>query len=195
MIEYENAPEQLKEFYFSEVINESYMVPLVKDVTGIDSEGNDVVTQITVPEQRFKDVTYWKLKSKLESVSWDKVERVIEKHQGNRDSVVDVFIGLAIETDKWEFYDLYLEWLKDCEAVALYNATEQLDEEGVAIVFDARELPLEPAFTATELNQWKISNYDVLRKAAYGSVAKQLEMQVDGLWEAHIADVKGKYAK
>ena len=40
-------------------------------------------------------------------------------------------------------------------------------------------------------------DYIALRTGAdgYASVEKQLEMQVDGTWDAHIADVKARYPK
>lgn len=43
--------------------------------------------------------------------------------------------------------------------------------------------------------QWKLDNYDVLRKAAYGTWQEQLEMQTDGTWKAHTKSVKTKYPK
>lgn len=45
------------------------------------------------------------------------------------------------------------------------------------------------------VSQWKLDNYDKLRKAAYGSWENQLEMQADGTWEQHINDVKNKFPK
>ena len=43
--------------------------------------------------------------------------------------------------------------------------------------------------------EWKRLRYKELRHEAYGSIDKQLEMQVDGTWIDHINEVKARYPK
>jgi hypothetical protein len=187
------VPEPILEYYRVDTRTEPTGEMISEPYTYLGEEGNELTDVRMVPEMVDND--YVVMVPRPQMVSWEKVNQIIAKHKGKKDALVDTFIGMAIVTDGWAFHDSYIDWLKDCESVDEYNVTEQLDEEGEVIAFESREYPSEPVYTPVELNQWKISNYAVLRKAAYGSTLEQLELQVDGLWEAHITEVKVRYSK
>ena len=192
-----DVPEAIADFYQEEVRNEA-TGEYTSETYGYEAFDNDgeLITQTgTRQVAEYVDNIYVVQKTRCQPVSWDKVISLIEKHAGNKDQVIDTFIGFAIETASWEFCDSYIDWLDECAEVDTYNETEQLGEEGTAIEFTPQEYPEEPQLVNTTLAQWKLANYNVLRRAAYGSYESQLEMQFDGTWEDFISSVKDKYPK
>ena len=188
-----DVPEAIADFYTVETRTEPTGEQIETEYTYLGEDGNELTGTRMVAEMVDND--YVVQLSKPQSISFDKVAQIIEKHGGKRDDVVLKFISLAIETNKFNFLDTYLAWLDSCKEVNLYNATEQFDDEGEPIDFEQKELPVEPVQFVTTTEQWKVDNYAQLRKAAYGSTVEQLEMQVDGLWVEHIADIKSRYPK
>lgn len=194
-----DVPEEIKEFYVERTVSEVVLSEggeptyAQESYTYLDDDGEEQAGVRSVPI--YQDVTYLDELSLNQSVSWEKVTEIIAKHAGKADDIVRAFINMAIQTELYGFKGEYLSWCDNNAEVDLHNATPQYDEEGNAIEFTPREYEAEPIRPSTECDQWMIDNYDLLRKAAYGSVISQLEMQVDGTWMDHVIAVKKQYPK
>jgi hypothetical protein len=162
-----DVPAAISEFYVErieseQVFDESGEPVLAEETyTYMDEEGVEQTGTKQVPT--YEDVAYVDLVQRGQSVSWDKVDSIIAKHQGKKPTVVDKFISLAQSTDKWSFHDSYLEWMEACAEIELYNATEQLDEEGNPITFEPRELPSEPVFIAHDVKPLQVADAKIVR--------------------------------
>lgn len=47
----------------------------------------------------------------------------------------------------------------------------------------------------SDYEKFKLENYAELRRMTYADLDKQLEMQYDGTWEAHVQEVKAMFPK
>lgn len=52
-----------------------------------------------------------------------------------------------------------------------------------------------PVISDDALDAFLRQNYAILREGAYGPWKKQMDMQYDGTWEAHVAAVKERWPK
>ena len=75
---------QVEETYFTDDYNEESGEP-----TGTQTERTRMVNQ-------YVDTVYVVLLDRGQSVSWEQVQNVTEKHAGKRDNVIDTFISLAM---------------------------------------------------------------------------------------------------
>ena len=137
-----DVPAPILEFFVEEIRTELTGSQVEQSFTYLD-ENMVEQTGIRMVNQ-YIDNAYVVLLDRGQSVSWEQVQNVTEKHAGKRDNVIDTFISLAMVTDTWEFFDEYTLWLEACEVVELYNSTEQFDSEGEPITFEPVELPTEP---------------------------------------------------
>lgn len=135
-----------------------------------------------------------------ETKSFADVEQCINHHAGKNDRVVDLFVDMALLGEQWDWYAEYKEWLVQCDSVNEWNANRIEDEEGN--LPDERPLPVMPVRPDhITCDEWKVANYQCLRKAAYGDVKTQLDMmhpettRWEEEWLPFIEAVKGRYPK
>ena len=105
-----DVPSELSQFYTEELRNELSGESIRVGYTYLDEEGNELTGTRMEPE--YVENAYVVMLPKGQMVSWEKVEQIIEKHQGNKDAVVGKFIDLAVATDNWNFHADYINWLK-----------------------------------------------------------------------------------
>ncbi len=150
------------------------------------------------------------------------VVRVIERHQGQNDTVVDAFVVRCLDAAQWAWLAQYQAWVIQCETLTNWNTefagtlSHQTTERVVTgtgdnavisyvpsdVLFVAKELPIEPTrpFLQT-LAGWKAQNYSLLRAAAYPSISEQLGALYDdkthgtNSWLDGQNEVKGRYVK
>lgn len=162
-----DVPVALAEFYSENVVSEQVLdeagepVLAQEQYTYLDEEGVEQTGTKLVPT--YEDVAYVVLAPRPQSVSWDKVNQIIEKHQGKRPDVVAKFTELAQATDKWRFHDEYLDWMNDCIEVDNYNSTDQLDEDGEIIIFEQKEYPEEPTFIPHDIKPLQLVEAKAVR--------------------------------
>ena len=93
---------------------------------------------------------------------------------GKNDTVVDLFVSMAALGEQWDWYSLYKDWLSQCELVNEWN--DNRIEDGDGVVPDERPLPVMPVRPVeVTVEQWKVSNYKILREIAYGSYQTQFD--------------------
>lgn len=193
-----SLPVEIQDFYFEEIVSELTGEQVEEIYTYLDGDGIEQTGTRLVYE--YQDVTYIRINQRVQSTSFEKVEQVINKHNGERDDVVDIFANFYIETLKWNYHDSYIEWLEkrpDTTDEKYDLNDEETSEPLYSFDNDLSEWEsLEPVLpTFPTLEEWKLHNYSILRKAAYLPMEKQLEMQFDGTWNDHILEVKAKYPK
>ncbi len=196
-----DVPNKILEFYHEEVRSEPTGNQIPETYTYVDENGDTQTGTRMVDE--YADVTYVVENTRCQPVSFSQVDNIIELRAGTLPDVVDTFIGFALETKDWEYHDSYLEYLalepnaddpKYLEEVPGSDPIEYVYDyindrtEWLLAVPDAKD----PTVTISE---WKITNYDKLRKAAYGSWQEQMEMQYDGTWNDHLEKVRDMYPK
>lgn len=147
-----DVPEPIIDFYHEEVrteqvFEEDGVTPVYTQEEYIYIDENEEEQTGTKSVEVFQEVAYVVLNARSQSVTWEKVKSLVEQKKASH--VINKFVDLAMETERWGFYDKYMAYLEECEAVKLYNETEQLDEEGNPIDFPQREMPLEPQFEAS----------------------------------------------
>lgn len=205
------VPKPIADFYHEEVRTEKVVDKDGNDVLkevpyiGIDDDGEEV--ELTRFEQTFHDVTYLVSNERGQTASVDEVMRVAEKHKGNRDDVLDTFIGFHLNGVQWAFYDDYMAWLGREPAQEDYIV---YSEETTETVYDQDafnvghkawqgEEPKKP--TKQKLTTFKKHHYCKLRKFAYASSGEQNDMRfhdaTEGTetWIEHVKSVKEQYPK
>lgn len=149
------------------------------------------------------------------------VQRVIAKRKP--DSVVDMFIESYLLGEALApYFEAEQEYAELLAQEDQPDVEPVLDEDGVTVLVegyspnairDARIAELETEYSylvdpgddttieerrpvpTVDVGAWKVENYVMLRRAAYGSWQEQLDMQYDRTWEAHVAEVKSRYPK
>ena len=161
-------------------------------------------------------------KQRPRNKSYDDVLRVINKHKGKNDKALDVFIDSYLDGIQWDWYDEYLAYEKELAEVQEYNATVAgsvshtetvkvvtgegedtvVSYEEVEVLYEPKpvpEAPVRPPLITVE--QWRVNNYALLRRAAYPEYREQFDMQFDdkrngtSLWQDVIDNIKLKYPK
>lgn len=146
-----NLPVEIQPFYQDEyrselIVDENGEPVLVEESnTYLDEDGTERSVSRNV--MQYEPVAYVVMTSRPQHVTWEKVNQVIDKHAGARNEVVESFIELAAQTERWAFHDLFLTYLVEYERVDEYNNTEQLDPLlKTPIEFEPREYPVKPIF-------------------------------------------------
>ena len=184
----EDVPEVIKEFYLEQTISEQQFkdgepVLVEESFTYLDEDEVEQLGINLVPV--FEDNVYVVMQPRPQSVSWQQVESIIELHKGTKDDVVNMFVVLAESTDKWAFHDNYIAWLKACAEVDLYNATEQLDDEGEVTQFEPRTYTDAPVMPDSSI---KVKQCQVVGAKYKRDTGRYSPITVDGL--TFDADVK-----
>ena len=193
-------PAAIVNFYHEEVrseptgnqVSESYTY---EDENGVTQTGSRMVDE-------YADVTYVVENTRAQGTSWSQVDNIIELRAGTLPNVVDTFIGFALETEDWEYHDSYLEYLAiEPQADDAKYLEEVPESDPVEYVYDyttdhaawVADAPVQDADVTVA--QWKMDNYQKLRRAAYGDWTTQLEHIYDDEagWRAHIASVRALY--
>jgi len=141
-----------------------------------------------------------------ETKTWSDVKRVIVKHRGQRDDLVESFVSMVNEGERWAYHDNYLSWLSS-EPSPL-ELPSDIDSDEAAILTESYDMMAhqweqsEPTYpTLVTWGQYKKLNCNELRQAAYAPDDKQLEMMNDDHrngtrnWIGHQDAVKAQYPK
>lgn len=178
---------------------------------------NDVEQMGTKKVPVFDLVTYVVLISRGECKSEDDVMRVAKGRKPI--AVLDKFIEMFFCGERWAFHDKYISWMDECAAIDLKAgeveraknefghfvpddpSTHDVDEawEGGKSPDDIRATkkpaPIEAVLPTLE--QYKRTNYRVLRRAYYQDWHHQMDMQFndESLWRDHVQNVKDMFPK
>ena len=193
-------PAAIVNFYHEEVrslptgnqVSESYTY---EDENGVTQSATRMVDE-------YADITYVVENTRAQGTSWSQVDNIIELRAGTLPNVVDSFIGFALETEDWEYHDSYLEYLAiEPQADDPKYLEEVPESDPVEYVYDyttdyaawVADAPVQDADVTVA--QWKMDNYQKLRRAAYGDWTTQLEHIYDDEagWRAHILSIRNLY--
>jgi len=129
-----------------------------------------------------------------ETKSFDDVKQCIFHHCGCNDAVVELFVGMLLLGQQWDWFDLYKEWLATCEAIQDWNDNREPDEDGN--LPDERPLPPMPERPEQIMvEQWKLEHFALLREAAYGSYQTQFDISYhsDDAWREMQDSIREQY--
>ena len=195
-----DVPNAILDFYHEEIRSEPTGNQIPETYTYVDENGDTQTGTRMVDE--YADVTYVVENTRCQGVSFSQVDNIIELRAGTLPNVVDSFIGFALETEDWEFHDSYLEYLAiEPQADDPKYLEEVPDSDPVEYVYDytsdhaawVADAPVQDADVTVA--QWKMDNYQKLRRAAYGDWTTQLEHIYDDEagWRAHILSIRNLY--
>lgn len=190
----EQVPEKIRHFYQIEIRSEQQFGengdPVMQDIEVPSLDENGEPIDVTVKKPVFTDVEYIVEKPRGEMKTWQDVDRVIKKHRGKRDDIIEMFVTMASNRDQWDFHDKYLSWLQSSAKMLNISPDGEIQES---------DEPLPPDVVTWE--SFKADNWELLRKAAYAPDDEQLEMMNDDHrngtknWLEHQESVKRQYPK
>ena len=179
-----DVPEPIKSFYTEVIRNEPVVDEEGKPVTTqepytyIDIDGNEQEGLKTVPVMQ--DVPYVELLERPQSATEDLLLRVAPK-------ACITFANFVAQTEQWEFYDKYMEWL-DAEPVE--PSQEGYTEEEYVDAVDAYNTSME-AYKASEPVKPPLRTVDEImessglsdktRKEARDEAVSKITVEVDGM--------------
>lgn len=198
-----DVPVEIQDFYEEEIRNESTGNMIDEEYTYIDENGDEQTGHRQVPE--YADNIYVVEKPRNDLKFWEETEACIINAQGKKDNVVDYFIQKLIENDKWTFHDKWNIWNNELieiqsskdNYVPIEPTEDNLTPPEVpdfdTMISDHRSK--EPIITSETHTNWKLMNFDILRRAEYGGYSKQFEGQYDNVWLDLQKATKLKYPK
>lgn len=181
----------------------SYFQEQVQALVTEEQKHFDEATQQWVVDQPAVYETVTQDRPQPERKSHDDLLRIIEKRGDT--PFLDAMIDKQQETAQWEWYDSYKQYLSNKEAIEFWN-TENAGTFNVGTedeyTVDPKPLPVQPVrppiITAA---QWRLNNYAILRRAAYGSWQEQIELILNDMRNgtanavARDNEVRTKYGK
>lgn len=133
------------------------------------------------------------------------VKDAAQLHRGTRDDLLEALHNAWQESEQWRWFEQYQSWLVQIEDIDQYNDSlepvfdpdtgEELEPD-YAIKPDMPERPVMQSW-----DDWRVENYEFLRRSAYPPVEDQLGMRYDDetngttTWLDIQNEVKARYPK